>query len=162
MSFLSPDIATQYKSNSQKVRVMTESWAWKHIFCPNCWNEISHYDNNKPVADFFCDNCKEDYELKSWKSIGNKINDWAYTTMINRLLSSQNPNFFFLNYSSNLEIKNFMVIPKHFFIPEIIEKRKPLSASAKRFWWIGCNVLLSWIPESWKIFYIKNWQKMII
>jgi len=52
--------------------------------------------------------------------------------MINRLLDSKNPNFFFLSYSIDLEISNFMVIPKHFFVPEIIEKRKPLSEEAKR------------------------------
>lgn len=158
MLWLDTNIATQYKSNSQKIRVMTEFWAWENIFCPNCWSPISHYSNNKPVADFYCAKCKEDYELKSWKTIGKKINDWAYTTMIKRLLSSQNPNFFFLNYSSDLEISNFMVIPKHFFVPEIIEKRNPLSEKTQRAWWVWCNVLLSWIPESWKIYYIKNWK----
>lgn len=158
MFFLDTNVAIAYKSNSQKTRVMTEIWAWENIFCPNCWDAIFHYDNNKPVADFYCKNCEEDYELKSWKSIGKRINDWAYATMINRLLSNKNPNFFFLNYSPNLEISNFMVIPKHFFVPEIIEKRKPLWKGAQRVWWIWCNVLLSWIPENWKIFYIKNWN----
>lgn len=49
-----------------------------------------------------------------------------------------------------------MVIPKHFFIPDIIEKRKPLSSTAKRAGWIGCNILLNTIPDSGKIFYIKD------
>lgn len=159
MFFLDPSIAITYKSNSQKTRVMTEFWAWENIFCPNCWGPISHYDNNKPVADFYCNNCEEDYELKSWKSMGKKINDWAYNTMIERLLSSKNPNFFFLTYSENFTVSNFIVIPKHYFIPDIIEKRKALSKDAKRSWWVWCNVLLDWIPESWKIFYIKEWKQ---
>jgi type II restriction enzyme len=32
-------------------------------------------------------------------------------------------------------VNNFFVIPKYFFIPEIIEKRKPLSETAKRAGW---------------------------
>lgn len=156
--YLNTTIIEQYKNNSQKIRVMTELWTWENIFCPSCWNPIFHYDNNKPVADFYCNDCIEDYELKSWKTIGNKITDWAYNTMIDRLSSNRNPNFFFLNYSADFKVSNFIVIPKHYFIPEIIEQRKPLWENAKRAWWVWCNVLLAWIPESWKIFYIKNWE----
>lgn len=160
MFILNTTLANNYTSNSQKARVMTEFWTWENIFCPNCWGKIFHYDNNKPVADFYCNQCKEDYELKSWKSLWSKINDWAYSTMITRLQSSNNPNFFFLNYNINYEIKNFVVIPKHYFTKEIIEKRKPLPITARRAGWVWCNILLSPIPESWKIFYIKNWEKL--
>lgn len=76
--------------------------------------------------------------------------------MIQRLKSDSNPNFFFLNYAKTYEILNFFVIPKHFFVPEIIEKRKPLSINARRAGWTGCNVLISQIPESGKIFYIRD------
>ncbi len=80
--------------------------------------------------------------------------------MIERLNSSNNPNFFFLNYNPiKFEVLNFLVIPKHFFIPNIIEKRKPLSINARRSGWVGCNILLQSIPQSGKIFYIKNGQK---
>lgn len=152
------NLATQYNNQSQVIRVLTEDWVKNEIFCPNCGSIISEYPNNKPVGDFFCSDCNEDYELKSKKySIGKKIVDGAYETMIGRLQSSTNPNFFFLNYNlKNYEVINFVVIPKHFFIPEIIEKRKPLSENARRSGWVGCNILLSDIPESGKIFYIKN------
>ncbi len=155
------DLATQYKSQSQKIRVLTENWVKNEIFCPNCGNIVSEYPNNKPVGDFYCKNCTEDYELKSKRnSIGKKIVDGAYKTMIERLHSSTNPNFFFLNYNlKNYEVINFVVIPKHFFIPEIIEKRKPLSQNTRRAGWVGCNILLQDIPESGKIFYVKNRQK---
>ena len=151
-------IADRYKSNAQKIRVLTEEWVGTNIFCPSCGDIVSNYANNKPIADFYCAKCKEDFELKSKKnSIGKKIVDGAYATMIERLQSSSNPNFFFLNYDKqSLDIINFIVIPKHFFIPEIIEKRKPLSSTAKRAGWIGCNILLDTIPQSGKIFYIKD------
>ena len=168
-------LSNNYISNSQKIRVLTEKWTFENIFCPSCGGIISDYENNKPVADFYCKTCTEDYELKSKKDkIGKKIVDGAYSTMIERLQSDSNPNFFFLNYDKNsLNISNFIVIPKHFFTPEIIKKRKPLSSSAKRAGWVGCNILLETIPQSGKIFYIKdskvqskneivdNWNKTI-
>jgi len=131
---LDSSIASRYSSPSQKIRVLSEKWVNEYIFCPNCGNSISEYENNRPVADFYCSNCKEEYELKSKKgNIGKKIVDGAYSTMIDRLNSDSNPNFFFLNYDQNtLNIINFLVIPKHFFIPEIIEKRNPLSPTSKR------------------------------
>ncbi len=152
-------LAKNYKSPSQKIRVLTEDWVYKQIYCPNCGElKIDKYEDNRPVADFFCLNCKEDYELKSKKdSMGLKILDGAYRTMIERLQENNNPNFFFLNYNNqNFEVLNFFVIPKHFFTPEIVEKRKPLSENARRANWIGCNILTSGIPQTGKIFFVKN------
>lgn len=151
-------LSSGYQNKSQIARILTESWVEKNIFCPNCGNYLSNYENNKPVADFYCHKCSEDYELKSKKDkMGKKIVDGAYATMIERLQSESNPNFFFLNYDKNtLDISNFIVIPKHFFIPEIIEKRKALSQTAKRAGWVGCNILLDTIPNSGKIFYVKD------
>lgn len=156
---LNKNIATNYESTSQKARVLTENWVDTYVYCPNCGHsEIKKYPNNQPVADFLCLNCQEDYELKSKQnSVGSKIVDGAYRTMLERLQDSHNPNFFLLNYNlQNLLVLNFFVIPKHFFIPEVIEKRKPLTPSAKRAGWVGCNILLKNIPQSGKIFYVKD------
>ena len=158
---LNEKLVKNYKSASQKARILTEQWVDETVFCPNCGRlDIDKYPNNRPVADFYCSNCKEDYELKSKQdSLGAKILDGAYRTMIERLQSSNNPNFFLLNYDlGNLSVLNFLVIPKHFFIPEIIEKRKPLAITARRAGWIGCNIVLQGIPESGKIFFVKNRQ----
>lgn len=152
---------TDYKSASQRARVLTEQWVSESIFCPNCgYLNIDKYPNNRPVADFYCSNCKEDYELKSKRnSIESKIIDGAYRTMIERLQSANNPNLFLLNYNlDNLEILNFFVIPKHFFVPEIIERRRPLAPTARRAGWVGCNILLRNIPQVGKIFFVKNRQ----
>lgn len=147
-----------YKSASQKIRVLTEDWVNREVFCPACGYDVNHYENNRPVADFYCSNCKEDYELKSKKNaIGSKIVDGAYRTMLERLRSNNNPNFFLLNYDlRSLEVLNFLVIPKHFFVPQIIEKRKPLSSLARRAGWVGCNISLQNIPLTGKIYYVKD------
>lgn len=152
-------LASNYKSASQKARILTEHWVDESIFCPNCGClEIDKYPNNQPVADFFCSNCKEDYELKSKQdSIGTKILDGAYHTKMERLRSNSNPNLFVLNYHLvNLSVFNFFVIPKHFFVPEIIEKRKPLATTARRAGWIGSNILLQKVPQAGKIFFVRQ------
>lgn len=152
-------IAEQYKSNSQKIRVITEHWVNNNLFCPYCGKvHITHFENNRPVADFYCPDCAEEYELKSKNgTIENKINDGAYDTMIQRIVSINNPNFFFLNYDrQDLQVKDFLMVPKYFFSPEIIEKRKPLSNTARRAGWVGCNIILKRIPEEGRIFIVKN------
>jgi DNA-directed RNA polymerase subunit M/transcription elongation factor TFIIS len=90
-----------------EVRVMTEEWVSRAGFCPNCGRMLSQFGNNKPVADFHCGNCSEEYELKSKHgNVGKKIVDGAHATMIERLNSDNNPNFFFLTYDkSTLEIQ---------------------------------------------------------
>lgn len=155
------DLAQNYKSPSQRARVLTENWVSNHIYCPNCGHiNIDKYKNNKPVSDFFCSNCKEVYELKSkHEKFGSKIVNGAYGTMIERLNDSNNPNFFLLNYDlQKLMVLNLFVIPKHFFIPDIIEKRKALAQTAHRAGWVGCNIILKSIPQTGKIFFIKNRQ----
>lgn len=152
-------LADKYKSKSKIVRVLTEKWVSNNIYCPSCGNQkLNDFANNSPVADFHCLICKAEYELKSKKnSFTTRIVDGAYSTMIKRINSENNPNFFFLNYSNtNFEVRNFLVIPKHYFVNDIVEKRKPLSQTARRAGWIGCNILLQSIPNSGKIFLVKD------
>ena len=91
-------IAEQYNSNSQKIRVITEQWVNDNLFCPYCGKaHIAHFENNRPVADFYSPDCAEDCELKSKNgTLENKINDGAYDTMIQRIVSINNPNFFLI------------------------------------------------------------------
>jgi len=86
-----------------------------------------------------------------------KIVDGAYETMIRRINADNNPHFFFLNYSNKtFEVQNFIVIPKYYFVNDIIEQRNPLGKNARRAGWIGCNILLKNIPTLGKIFLVKN------
>jgi type II restriction enzyme len=152
------EVANLYSSNSQRIRIMTEHWVGNTIFCPNCGHKLTSFRNNSPVADFYCEKCSEEYELKSKNGrLGSTIVDGAYSTMIDRLVANNNPNFFFLAYNkSTFEIKNFLTIPKYFFVPDIIQRRKALSPAARRAGWIGCNIVISNIPEFGKIFYIQD------
>ena len=158
------NLAKGYKSPSQIIRVLSEDWVARQGYCPHCGNNpLSSFANNQPVADFYCASCKEQYELKSKKAkLSHIINDGAYATMIERIYSNNNPNFFFLTYSKELAVNNFLIIPKHFFTPEIIVKRSPLSATAKRAGWVGCNINLKKVPELGKVFLVKDQQPMSV
>lgn len=138
---------------------MTENWVGDYIFCPQCASSLKQCPNNSPVADFYCNHCGKIFELKAKdKTMGRKIVDGAYATMISRINSNTNPDFFFLNYDSEMRVKNFFAVPNFFFTSQIIEKRKPLAPTARRAGWVGCNILLSQIPESGKLFYIQNYK----
>lgn len=156
-------LAQNYTSRTQMIRVLSENWVGLHVFCPCCGNpSISHFPNNKPVADFFCPVCNEEFELKSKSGkIADTVADGAYKTMISRIQSDDNPNFFFMSYrKTDLKVRDLIIVPKHFFVVNIIEKRKPLAKTARRAGWVGCNILLKKIPETGKIYLVKNEQSV--
>lgn len=154
-------LGDKYSNFSQKARVLTEDWVLNQVYCPSCGGFVSNYVNNKPVADFYCKKCIEDFELKSKKGkIGKTIPAGAYSKMIERINSITKPNFFFMGYLESLRVNDFLVIPKHFFISEMIEKRKPLKDTARRAGWIGSNILFSKIPKAGQIFYVENGKEI--
>lgn len=149
-------LAANYKSTSQKIRVMSEVWLTQNLFCPCCGNiRVEKMPNNSPVADVYCESCGETFELKSKRNhIGAKILDGAYHTMIERITSNVNPQLFVMQYS-NLSVTDLTLVPKFFFTPDVIEKRKPLPPTARRRGWVGCNILYQKIPAQGKIAVIR-------
>ena len=150
---------TPYESPSQSARVWTEGWVRSQVFCPSCGNPtVTQFRANRPAADFYCKSCNEEYELKSQKNnFGPKVVDGAFRTMCDRVRASNNPNLLLLNYDlKQFGVKNLFVVPRHFFVREIIEERKPLAPTARRAGLVGCNILLSRIPASGKIFIVRD------
>ena len=155
--YLDAAVAQNYKSHSQRIRIMSESWVWQNAYCPCCGNNLEKEPNNMPAADFICPSCGEIFELKSKKGqIGNKIVNGAYETTIERITSQSNPDLMALTYSAELKVTSLAVIPKFFFTPSVIEKRKPLSERARRAGWTGCNILFGNIPAQGKIYMIQD------
>jgi len=112
-----------YISGSQNARSWTEAWLSAWAYCPHCGNaKISSFPNNSPLADFFCISCNEEFELKSQKGkFGMRVVDGAFKTKCERLAASNNPNLFLMNYDlKSLAVVNLLIVPKHFFVREII------------------------------------------
>ena len=147
-----------FESASQRARVSTEAWA-QRVGCPNCGAiTLDRLPNNSPVADLQCATCREEYELKSTKArFGPRVPDGAYATMRQRLLARNNPNLMLLAYDASCnEATDILVIPKHFFVLDLIEPRPPLAPTARRAGWIGCNINIARVPASGRIILLKN------
>ena len=121
------------------------------MYCPSYGaKQLTDFANNKPVADFLCAICDEEFELKSKKSgFGRKVTDGAYATMMERLQSDSVPSLMLLRYNAETRlVRDLSVIPKQFFVTDLIERRKPLAASARRAGWVGCNILIDKVPKA--------------
>ena len=156
---LDSGLAEGYSSQSQRARVLTESWVGANLYCPVCGNRnIIHFPNNKEVADFYCPACREQYELKSKNGrLGHKVADGAYETFVQRITDSTSPDFLFMSYSfQDMMVHQLSFVPKFFFVPGIAEKRKPLRANARRAGWVGCNILYDEIPLQGRIPIIQD------
>jgi len=159
MDFEMREDADGYNNAAQRARVWTEGWVLRQMYCPSCGSEpLSEFGNNRPVADFQCLICQEEYELKSTgKKFGKKVNDGAYETMMTRLKSDTVPSLMLLRYTaSDKMVQDLSVIPKQFFVTDLIERRKPLAATARRAGWVGCNILIGRVPKAGRIALVNN------
>jgi len=125
----------------------------RELYCPACdSNRLAASKVNTPALDFSCPECEQLYQLKGLKKWNpKKIVDAGYEAMIGSIRADRIPNLLILQYSRNWSIQNLMVIPRVFFSESVIEKRPPLGPGARRAGWVGCNILLSQIPEDGKI-----------
>lgn len=86
----------------------------------------------------------------------NRIVDAGYEKMLEAIRSEQVPNLVLLQYSASWSVVNLLLIPSFFLTESAIEKRKPLSLAAERANWVGCNILLSNIPQDGRIAMVSN------
>ena len=112
LSLYNPEVLKNYKSNSQRARVLSESWFSSEMYCPCCLNEkVTPYPNNEKVKDFLCKNCTNEFQLKSSsKKFGKRIVDGEFTTMMNSISINKTPNLFLMHYSNeDWFIKNLFI-----------------------------------------------------
>jgi type II restriction enzyme len=77
--------------------------------------------------------------------------------MMAAINSDRAPHFVLLHYAPDRwRVLDLLLIP-HFAIPKsAVEKRKPLSATARRAGWVGCNIVLTNIPDIARVPIIVN------
>jgi type II restriction enzyme len=72
--------------------------------------------------------------------------------MKDAVLGNKTPNFFLLHYQlPEWMVRNLLLIPRFAISPSVINRRKPLSASAARHDWTGYVLNIRLIPDSAKI-----------
>ena len=151
---LDPALAAGYASKSQIARVVTESWVQEQLYCPACeCNSLSPTPVGTRVVDFGCDACKETFQLKSQSHpFGPKVTDSAYRPMIERIKSATAPSLLFLHYRiDRWVVRDLFFVPHFFLSTSIIERRQALKATARRAGWVGCNILLSYLPPDARV-----------
>jgi type II restriction enzyme len=156
---MSAELADAYTSGSQRARVVTEFWGEHNLYCPNCSSpNLDRLPNNNRASDFCCPKCRFWFQLKGQKSrIGKSVSDGAYEAMMDAIQHDQTPNFYFMHYDLlTWSIKNLLLIPSFAFPTSAIIKRNPLSATARRAGWIGCNIALHRIPADARISLVKE------
>jgi type II restriction enzyme len=90
-------------------------------------------------------------------SFGSRVQDGAYEAMKKSMRSDRTPNLFLLHYKlPQFRVQNVLLIPHFVFTESILEKRKPLSATARRAGWVGCNFLLDKIPSDARIAVVED------
>jgi type II restriction enzyme len=76
--------------------------------------------------------------------------------MMRRIAQGTVPSFLLMQYSANASVQSLIAIHHSLIVPKVIQERKPLSMTARRAGWIGCNLLLADIPPEGKISIISG------
>jgi type II restriction enzyme len=117
------------------------------------WLEPGH-----PASDYSCPHCGFWYQLKSQRApIRDTITDGAYGAMMAAIQKDEAPSFYFMQYDlAAWSVRNLLLVPHFAFPPSAIIKRKPLSVTARRAGWIGCNFALNRIPAEARIWLVTT------
>lgn len=147
------ECAQGYKSQAQIARRVTEQWAQENLYCAACAsNRLGALPCNTEAADFVCPGCRAGYQLKAGKGWSeHRVPDAGYAAMMRALREDRIPNLLVMQYDASWNVRKLLLVPSFFFSAAAVEPRKPLSPTARRAGWIGCNILLSAIAPDGKL-----------
>lgn len=144
----------RYTSKSQVARVATQSWVQRELPCLRCSSQpLSPTRENTKSRDFVCERCSEPYELKSKAG---RFTRWVangeYSTLMDTIRSNRTPNLLLLEYDAlSLSVRRLQAVHRTLLSPLAVVARKPLSSTAQRAGWQGCNLDLNVVPEAGRV-----------
>lgn len=146
-------LAERYKSESQRARVLTESWFARNVYCLACdADEVRQTSANTKATDFICPKCKHRYELKAVKKSNPKsIPDGAFETMLQKVTTGEAPTLCLLERTPDWHVRGLTAIHSSFLMPAMIVARPPLGPEARRAGWVGCNIRLDGIETDGEV-----------
>jgi type II restriction enzyme len=156
---LRSELANGYSSRSQIARVLTQDWVSREVPCLRCSTlPLSSTVQNTKARDFECAKCSEPYELKSTSGkFSHRVADGEYGTFRSTVDSGRTPNLLLLEYdAARFGVTNLLAIHRSLISDAAIIPRKPLSSSARRAGWQGCNIDLDLIPTSGRVPVVKE------
>lgn len=147
-------LAAEYKSPSQRARVISEEWGRINLYCVRCCSpRLEPSPPNNRVVDFVCPRCTACFQLKSQShAFSRRITDAAYGAMRQAIEENRAPHLLALHYEPlRWTVQSVILIPSFALTLSSLERRNPLGAAARRKGWIGCNILLMNIPMDARI-----------
>lgn len=143
-------IAAPFISATQAARVALETWASFNLYCLDCASDaLDRLPNNTPVADFKCFVCERTYQLKAKDGrFGLRITGAAYQPTIDAIGRGEMPEHIFVEFDKRFNTVVFVdAIPGRLITADRVVPRKPLTATARRAGWQGCNIVISGLPS---------------
>lgn len=144
------ELAAKYVNRAQVARVVLETWATYNLYCLNCERDsLDAMPANAPVADFFCAECRSQYQLKTKNGrFGARIPGAAYGPLVEAARSDTMPEYVIVEYDVRFGTVVFVdAIPGRLITEQRIIPRAKLGARARRAGWQGCNIDLSGLPS---------------
>src|SRR2546426_9637566 len=118
-------LAGVYSSPSQGARVVAEAWVSKNMYSPACdCDALERLPPNVKVADFQCDRCEEQYQLKSQsKPLRGRVLDSAYKPLLRAIDGGTVPSFLLMRYRGRIwRVADLLAVPAHFMTGSVIEE----------------------------------------
>jgi hypothetical protein len=77
--------------------------------------------------------------------------------MMNAIREDRTPNLLLMRYAlATWEVCDLLLIPSFMFSESAVIKRPPLSSTARRAGWVGCNIALNRVPAEARIFLVRT------
>jgi hypothetical protein len=143
-------VAAPFVSATQVARVALETWASFNLYCLDCASDaLDPLPNNTPVADFKCFLCERFYQLKAKDGrFSLRITGAAYQPTIDSIRRGAMPEHIFVEFDKRCNTVVFVdAIPGRLITEDRVLPRKPLSETARRAGWQGCNIDISDLPS---------------
>ncbi len=156
---LPTDGLEKYKSKPQLVRVATEEWGEKNLYCASCTSpRLADTPTNTRAIDFTCKNCESRYQLKSQgRPLRGRILGASYSAMCREILEDSAPSLLALQYRPiEWSVENLILIPHFAFPVSAIKERPPLAPHARQKGWVGYYILFDSFPPDARIPVVLN------
>lgn len=134
-------------------------WAASHLYCPSCPSEsLEQTETNERVVDFRCPRCAVGLQLKAKKTrFGSKFANSAYEPKALAIRERRMPDYVLATYDlASWSLRDIAFVPGFFLTLGAIERRKPLSPTARRAGWVGSNVILANLPPDARVAAVED------
>jgi type II restriction enzyme len=110
---------------------------------------LDRFSDNTPVADFQCFTCGRTYQLKGKNGrFGTRITGAAYRPIIEAIRTASMPEYVLVEFDTRFGTVVFVdAFPGRLIDEDRVIPRKPLSPTARRAGWQGCNIVVAGLPS---------------